>query len=195
MTSLRTHIADLICLAAVPDPPVASVVERHPEDGYTRTLLTYNVPDGDHVEAFLFEPSAGLSSFGALVVHQHNSQWSMGKSEVAGLVGDPLQAFGPALARRGMTVLAPDTIGFESRCGDPPPDTSLAPPLPRPGSTAGGWSQYYNQMAHRLVYGDLLIRKIWWTAQPPCRCCVSLGLMFCQSERSDTQWVAAWPSS
>jgi hypothetical protein len=37
---------------------------------------------------------------------------------------------------------------------------ALAPRLARAYGTAEGWLQYYNQMAHRLVVGDLLIRKI-----------------------------------
>ena len=42
-------------------------------------------------------------------------QHHLGKAEVAGLAGEPLQAFGPALARRGVVVLAPDSICFEDR--------------------------------------------------------------------------------
>lgn len=54
---------------------------------------------------------------GAAVVvhHQHHAQWHLGKSEVAGLDGDRWQAFGPALARRGVTVMAHDAVGFEDR--------------------------------------------------------------------------------
>jgi hypothetical protein len=36
----------------------------------------------------------------------------------------------------------------------------VAPTLTKPGSSPDGWLQYYNQMAHRLVCGDLLIRKM-----------------------------------
>lgn len=159
MDSLRGRIAEFIGLRIAPEPSATQVVENNQDDGYTRSLVRYAVPDGDRVEAFLFEPSGRMPTGGVLVLHQHNSQWAIGKSEVAGLVGDPLQAFGPALARRGMIVLARDTIGFESRLGTPDRDTSLAPSLSRPGSSPDGWLQYYNHMAHRLVYGELLIRK------------------------------------
>src|SRR5262249_15949110 len=71
-----------------------------------------------------------------------------------------LQAFGPALARQGVTVLAPDAIGFEARVKRGGWGTALAPPLHRPDSTPDGWLQYYNQMAYRIVLGDLLMRKI-----------------------------------
>ncbi len=160
MNSLRTRIAQFIGLPHVSDPPIVQVVDRHADEGYTRSLLRYSVPDGDQVEAFLFEPRAGASKGNVLALHQHNSQWRIGKSEIAGVMGDPLQAFGPVLARRGVTVLAPDTIGFESRLGMPHSDASIAPTLTKPGSSPDGWLQYYNEMAHRLVHGDLLIRKM-----------------------------------
>jgi dienelactone hydrolase len=158
--SLRRRIAEFVGLAPIPEPLLTQVVERCEHESYTRSLLRYSAPDGDQIEAFLLEPSGRASTGGVLVIHQHNSQWAIGKSEVAGLAGDPLQALGPALARRGMTVLAPDTIGFESRLTTAHGDTSLAPPLTKPGSSPDGWLQYYNQMAHRACHGDLLIRKM-----------------------------------
>jgi len=116
MDSLRRRIADFIGFAPDPERPTAQVVERHAQIGYTRSLVRYTVADGDLVDAFLFEPTATRAlRTGVLVFHQHNSQWAIGKSEVAGLVGDSLQAFGPELARRGIVVLAPDSVGFESR--------------------------------------------------------------------------------
>jgi dienelactone hydrolase len=58
----------------------------------------------------------GAGPFAAVLVHhQHNSEWHLGKSEVAGLAGYPLRACGPALARAGLVVLAPDAVGFEDR--------------------------------------------------------------------------------
>ncbi len=39
----------------------------------------------------------------------------LGKSEVCGLAGNPLQAFGVALVKKGFVVLAPDSICFEDR--------------------------------------------------------------------------------
>jgi dienelactone hydrolase len=147
MDSLRQRIADFIRFEPVAVPPAVRIEQRDEQEGYTRTLLRYPVLDGDTVDAFLLEPRIGGSLGGVLVLHQHNSQWTIGKSEVAGLTGDPMQAFGPTLARRGMTVLAPDALGFESRQRAAPHDTD-------------GWLQFYNHMAHRLVRGDLLIRKM-----------------------------------
>jgi dienelactone hydrolase len=141
-------------------PAAWRAIDQAREDGFTRSLIRYEVADRELVDAFLFEP-ANQSSHGAVIaLHQHNSQWTIGKSEIAGLVGDPLQAFGPALARRGVTVLAPDAIGFESRMKEAGWGTSLAPLLDRPHSTAEGWLQYYNQATYHIVRGELLMTKI-----------------------------------
>jgi dienelactone hydrolase len=136
------------------------LIHEEEEDGFTRTLIRYPAPDGEGIDAFLFQPTNQEPSGAVLALHQHNSQWAIGKSEITGLAGDPLQAFGPALARRGITLLAPDAVGFESRLSTAGWGTTLAPPLDKEHSTADGWLQYYNHMAHRLVRGDLLMTKI-----------------------------------
>ena len=158
--STRERIAEFIGLEVVSEHPPIQIVERQSENGHTRSLVQYTLSDGDVVEAFLFEPERKSSKTSVLVLHQHNSQWTIGKSEIAGLAGDPMQAFGPALARHSVTVIAPDAIRFESRLGMSGRGTQLTPTLTRPGGSAGGWLQYYNQMAHRLVQGDLLMRKM-----------------------------------
>jgi dienelactone hydrolase len=111
------------------------------EDGYVRKLVTYE-SDGEAIESFLFEPLEA-PRVRVVFLHQHASNWDIGKREIAGLEGDPHQAFGPALARAGVVVLAPDLVGFESRRG--------------PGD---GWLQYYNHAMHRLARGELLMTKI-----------------------------------
>lgn len=101
--------------------------------------------EGD-VPAYLILPD-GRGPFGAVVAfHQHNGEWHLGKSEVCGHAGDPLQAFGPALARAGVAVLAPDAVGFEDRRRSGPGTE------PREGDGL----QHFNEMAYRLVRGDLL---------------------------------------
>jgi hypothetical protein len=85
-----------------------------------------------------------------VVHHQHHSQWHLGKSEVAGLQGDRWQAFGPELARRGVTVLAPDAVGFEDRRpGGPGTD---------PRSSDRG--DYFNLMSYRLLRGEVLMSTV-----------------------------------
>ena len=159
MDDLRESLRSFLNVSlSVPAPKVHSIYEVK-EDGYTRSLIRYVAPDGEEIKAFLLEPD-GDSQGAILALHQHNSQWEMGKGEIAGLAGDPQQAFGPTLALRGITVLAPDAIGFESRMKKAGAGASLAPNLDRPNSSAESWLQYYNQMAHRLVQGDLLMKKI-----------------------------------
>jgi len=74
----------------------------------------------------------------------------LGKSEVCGLVGDSFQAFGPALAKQGIVVLAPDSICFEdrrsNRTGIEPDDADV--------------EQHYNEMCYRLLRGDTLMHKV-----------------------------------
>jgi dienelactone hydrolase len=50
-----------------------------------------------------------------VAVHQHAEQYALGKSEPAGLAGDPTFAYGRDLCQRGYVVLCPDLLGFEER--------------------------------------------------------------------------------
>ena len=125
------------------------------EDGVVRRRVRYAGLEGDVIEAILLLPVAGEPTGAALVFHQHAGEFHLGKSEVVGDLGDPLQAFGPALATRGVAVLAPDAITFEDRRsevrGVEPDDRD--------------WLQHYNAMAYRLIDGDVLMRKCLDDAQ------------------------------
>jgi len=136
----------------IPDIPAQfTVLERVDMDGYTRLRVSYKSEDGDEIPAYLLEPE-GNSPFAAVLVHhQHAGQRHFGKSEICGLVGDPLQAFGPVLARYGIVVLAPDSICFEdrrkNRSGiEPDEEADIA--------------QHFNEMCYRLLRGDTLMRKV-----------------------------------
>src|SRR5262245_47255194 len=85
MNSIRERIAEFIELKSVAERPCIQIIERKSDDGYSRTLVRYTVSDADVVEAFVFEPVRQNAKAGVLVLHQHNSQWVIGKSEVAGL--------------------------------------------------------------------------------------------------------------
>jgi cephalosporin-C deacetylase-like acetyl esterase len=61
-----------------------------------------------------------------------------------------LQAFGPALASRGVIVLAPDTICFEDRRRQ---RRGLEPDV-------ADRLEHHNEFAGRLLRGDLLTRKV-----------------------------------
>ena len=121
------------------------------EAAFERRRIRYASHDGAAIPAFLLVPHGLRAPTAAVLVHhQHAGQRHFGKSEVCGLVGDPLQAFGPALAARGIVVLAPDSICFEDR---------------RTGCTgtephANDWQQHYNEMSYRLLRGDTLLRQV-----------------------------------
>ena len=71
----------------------------------------------------------------------------MGKSEVCGLAGNPLQAFGPALARKGFVVLAPDAVCFEER---------------RKDAAVEGFDfwQHFDEVCYRILKGNCLMQQV-----------------------------------
>src|SRR5262245_26593635 len=109
---LRERLAALLDVAPPRTPAALAVVARTARDGYVEERVAFAGSEGD-VPAFLLVPDGAGGPLAAVVVHhQHHSEWHLGMSEVAGVAGDPLQALGPALARRGLVVLAPDAPGF-----------------------------------------------------------------------------------
>lgn len=154
MTNLATKLRERLALA----DPVPVTFERREvveADGYVRERIEYLGLEGDPIPAFLFTPRGRDTLGGVVVFHQHNGEFHFGKSEVAGDVGDAFQAFGPALARRGLAALAPDAITFEDRRAavrGVEPDYY-------------DWLQHYNAMSYRLLDGDLLMRKVLDDAQ------------------------------
>lgn len=146
--ALRKELRLALGVALFPSAPAVEVVSSDPQDGYVRHLVRL-ITDDDSIPAFLATP-LGDGPFGAVAIfHQHAGQRHLGKSELFGLAGDPVQAFGPALAQRGLVVLAPDSIAFEDRRrggGIDPRDDD--------------WEQHYNAMAYRLVRGETLMQKV-----------------------------------
>jgi dienelactone hydrolase len=149
--TLRQQIRQFLGFS-IPEAPVAfGSYDTVEEPGYRRISVSYASPEGESIPAFLLLPH-GDGPFAAMLIHhQHNSQRYLGKSEVCGLVGDPLQAFGPALARQGFVVLAPDSICFEDRRSN---RTGTEP------DEAADVEQHYNAMCYRLLRGDTLMRKV-----------------------------------
>lgn len=134
----------------MPEAPAVEVVSSRSAEGYQERAIRYRNQEGEVVPAYLLIPDGSGPFPGVVIPHQHSGQWHLGKSEVAGLAGDRWQAFGPALARRGLAVLAPDAICFEDR-----------------RRTGGGleprkddWLQLYNEMAYRLLRGQLLMTGV-----------------------------------
>ena len=93
-------------------------VSPQQKDGYRIESITYEAEPGDAIPALLLIPDGVNASHPAPAVavwHQHNGQWHLGKSEPAGLAGDPMQHTGVALVREGYVVLCPDALCFEER--------------------------------------------------------------------------------
>lgn len=144
---MRRRFKDLLGFA-VPETRI-EVLEERDRSGYTEQRVRFRGRESD-VPAFLLLPTIPRRLPAVVALHQHHSEWHFGKSELVGHHGDPHQAFGPALARAGVVVLAPDAVGFEDRRRtgpgtDPRADDGL---------------QYLNDMAYRLVQGDLLAATV-----------------------------------
>jgi dienelactone hydrolase len=146
---LRSRLAAVLGFAVLDEPPAVAVGERRACDGFVQERVVFAGFEGD-VPAFRLVPSGGGPFPGVVVFHQHHSEWHLGKSEVAGRAGDPLQAFGPRLARRGVVVLAPDAAGFEDR-------RASGPGIER---REGDGPRHHNEMAYRLVSGGLLATTV-----------------------------------
>ena len=87
-------------------------------DDYSLLWVDYAVESGDRVPAILLIPDGATPASpapGVAVWHQHAGKWDLGKSEPAGLAGNPVHHTGVALARLGYVVLCPDAICFEER--------------------------------------------------------------------------------
>lgn len=154
MTNISAMLRERLALAN-PVPVEFRRSDVRQGDGFVRERIEYHGLEGDVIPAFLFTPSTHDARGGVVVFHQHNGEFHFGKSEVAGDVGDPFQAFGPALARQGLAVLAPDAITFEDRRGavrGVEPDYY-------------DWLQHYSAMSYRLLDGDVLMRKCLDDAQ------------------------------
>ena len=92
--------------------------EKIQKDGYRIESVYYEAEPGDRIPAMLLVPDGVDAQFPAPAVaiwHQHNGQYHLGKSEPAGLAGDPMHHTGVALAKKGYVVLCPDALCFEER--------------------------------------------------------------------------------
>jgi dienelactone hydrolase len=127
------------------------VADAYDGPHFERQLIHYLGSDGDQIPAYLFLPKRPVHPAAAVVIHhQHNGERHFGKSEPSGLVGNPIQAFGPALASSGLIVIAPDSICFEDRRRN----------SKGTGQHPDDWLQHYNEMSYRLVRGDTLMRQV-----------------------------------
>jgi len=123
-----------------------TVLESKDDNGYRRQLIEYD-SYGDKVRAFLMLPEKLGNNPAILINHQHNREHHLGKSEVCGLAGNPLQAFGSELVKRGFVVLAPDSICFEDRRKDPAVE-------------GFDFWQHFDEMCYRILKGEYLMKKV-----------------------------------
>ena len=101
-----------------PCPLDPRTIETTQGDGFRIESLSYEVEPGDRVPALLLVPDGVDADHPAPAIaiwHQHAGQYHLGKSEPAGLDGDPSHHTGAALAREGYVVLCPDALCFEDR--------------------------------------------------------------------------------
>lgn len=148
IVNLRNEITKAIGIIAPNSIPHVEyrLLDSTKEDRYTRQLIEYD-SYGDKVIAFLLLPEILDKNPAILINHQHNREHHLGKSEVCGLAGNPLQAFGPELAKKGFVVLAPDSICFEERRQNPHVE-------------GFDFWQHFNEMCYRIIKGDYLMKKV-----------------------------------
>lgn len=90
--------------------PAADHADRAPSPAaFTGTAGLVEIP------CLLLRPKVEGPVPAVVAIHQHNDEHHLGKSEPAGLSGDPHAAYGLALAKQGFLVAVPDLLGFESR--------------------------------------------------------------------------------
>jgi dienelactone hydrolase len=89
-----------------------------PQAGFVIESIDYEVEPGDRVPALVLVPEGVTANKPAPAVaiwHQHAGEYHLGKSEPAGLAGNPMHHTGAALAREGYVVICPDALCFEER--------------------------------------------------------------------------------
>jgi dienelactone hydrolase len=114
--SARLAVRSLLGLEALESYRPTSVERDNlgERNGVTWEYVEFGSGDGDTIPAFLLTPERPVGR-SVIAVHQHNGEFSLGKTEPAGLTGKPSLAYGLRLAERGARVLIPDLLGFEDR--------------------------------------------------------------------------------
>jgi dienelactone hydrolase len=122
------------------------VIEEVDCGRFVRRKISYLVEAEERVNAYLCLPKNDRRPLPAVFCHhQHNSNWSLGKSEVVGLAGSPDQAYAKELAEQGYITLSPDAICFEERAHKEDPR---------------GYHSW--QLNQRLIIGETLLGKTLW---------------------------------
>jgi dienelactone hydrolase len=148
---LRQQIKDYLGIRSEVFTVTWDIVSCEDCGDYSRVLIQYKGSEGDKVPAYLLLPPGKKPFPAVLIHHQHNSERYFGKSEVCGLAGNPLQAFGVALVKKGFVVLAPDSICFEDR------RKNMKGIIPDENND---FLQHYNEMCYRILKGSSLMKKV-----------------------------------
>ncbi|MEX0727732.1 MAG: dienelactone hydrolase family protein [Planctomycetaceae bacterium] len=103
-----------------PEPCPLNVRHRETiqKEGFRIESLYYDAEPDDPIPAMLLIPDGATAKKPAAAVavwHQHNGEYHLGKTEPAGLAGNPMHHTGAALAKEGYVVLCPDALCFEER--------------------------------------------------------------------------------
>ncbi|WIE55663.1 alpha/beta fold hydrolase [Curtobacterium sp. MCBD17_003] len=112
----RSKVLELLALPS-PDSMRPTAIRREHlrrDEGVQYDRVVLDAADGDTIPCLLLTPDeqAGID---VIAVHQHAGAFAIGKSEPAGLIGEPTLAYGTSLARAGARVILPDLVGFEER--------------------------------------------------------------------------------
>jgi uncharacterized membrane protein/dienelactone hydrolase len=111
---------------------------------YLREKVEYSTEPDERVSAYVCVPKECTTESAAVLCHhQHNFDFTLGKSEVVGLAGNPDQAYVAALAERGYITFSPDAIAFEER-----------------NWSGGTFEAASYELASRLVRGHTLLAKV-----------------------------------
>jgi len=92
--------------------------EEIPAEGFKIRSVYYDAEPNDSIPAMLLIPDGVTPEKPAPAIavwHQHAGQYHLGKTEPAGLAGNPMHHTGAALAREGYVVLCPDALCFDER--------------------------------------------------------------------------------
>lgn len=115
-------------------PLQAHVLESVDCGSYLREKVTYCTERDERISAYVCIPKhLSLKAPAVYCHHQHNFDFTLGKSEVVGLAGDPDQAYASELAQRGFITFAPDAIAFEEGTG------AEAPSKPNTTNSRHAW--------------------------------------------------------
>ncbi|MBD3674716.1 MAG: acetylxylan esterase [Planctomycetaceae bacterium] len=88
------------------------------KEGYLLEAVSYEVSPEERLKGWLLIPDSATAENpapGIAIWHQHAGQFHLGKSEPAGLAGNPMHHTGVAFAKEGYVVFCVDALCFEER--------------------------------------------------------------------------------